>query len=182
MNPLDSVRGAITTGFVAALVLSLLIGPTAFGELSLARWLHIVTGITWIGLLYYFNLVQTPFFATAEAPVRSGMVAGGLLNRALWWFRWGAMATFLTGWLIIADRIGRVRAISALSQPPRWSTSRKPVFFARIPRLVNHVIAHSTIPMTSSTAAMRYWIQSSGSRAHGPTRKAEVTAPTIGTW
>jgi uncharacterized membrane protein len=77
------------------------------GFLFLLRWFHFLAGIVWIGLLYYFNLVQTPFFATAEAPVRTGMVAGGLLNRALWWFRWGAMVTFLTGWLIILHRIGQ---------------------------------------------------------------------------
>ena len=67
MNPLNSVRGAITAGFVLAVVLSLAIGPTAFGELGLARWLHIVSGITWIGLLYYFNLVQIPALAAAAS-------------------------------------------------------------------------------------------------------------------
>jgi uncharacterized membrane protein len=100
MNPLDSVRGAITTGFVAALVLSLLIGPTAFGELSLARWLHIVTGITWIGLLYYFNLVQIPALADAAAD-KGGPGGAGIgkyvAPRALLWFRYAALATWFTG-------------------------------------------------------------------------------------
>ena len=73
----------------------------------LLRWFHFLAGITWIGMLYYFNFVQTPFFASAEPPVRSGMLAGGLVNRALWWFRWGAMITFITGWLIIFDKMGR---------------------------------------------------------------------------
>ena len=67
MNPLNTVRGAIMTGFVAAVVLTLLISPTTFHELGLARWLHILTGITWIGLLYYFNLVQIPGLAAAAA-------------------------------------------------------------------------------------------------------------------
>ena len=71
------------------------------GFLFLLRWLHFLAGITWIGLLYYFNFVQTPFFATAEPPVRTGMLAGSLVGRALWWFRWGAMVTFITGWLYI---------------------------------------------------------------------------------
>jgi len=71
------------------------------GFLFLLRWLHLLAGITWIGLLYYFNFVQTPFFATADAPVRTGMIAGSLVGRALWWFRWGAMVTFITGWLYI---------------------------------------------------------------------------------
>jgi uncharacterized membrane protein len=71
------------------------------GWLFLLRWFHFLAGITWIGMLYYFNFVQTPFFARAEAPVRSGMITGGLLASALWWFRWGAMFTFITGWLYI---------------------------------------------------------------------------------
>jgi uncharacterized membrane protein len=77
------------------------------GWLFLLRWFHFLAGITWIGILYYFNFVQTPFFATAEAPVRIGMLAGGLVSRALWWFRWGAMFTFITGWLIIFHRMGQ---------------------------------------------------------------------------
>src|SRR5499426_3868399 len=76
---------------------------TLFGEagwLFLLRWLHFLSGITWIGLLYYFNFVQTPFFAETEAPVRTG-AQQKLLPRALWWFRWGAMITFLSGWLYL---------------------------------------------------------------------------------
>src|SRR3990170_2020232 len=76
------------------------------GWLFLLRWIHFLAGITWIGLLYYFNFVQTPFFAEAEPPVRSGAVQK-LVPRALWWFRWGAMFTFLTGWLILLDWLGR---------------------------------------------------------------------------
>jgi len=65
MNPLDSVRGAIAAGFTLAIVLTLLIAPNAFHELGLARWFHILSGITWIGLLYYFNVVQVPGLAAA---------------------------------------------------------------------------------------------------------------------
>jgi uncharacterized membrane protein len=78
------------------------------GWLFLLRWIHFLSGITWIGMLYYFNFVQTPFFATAEAPVRAGMIVGSLVGRALWWFRWGAMFTFLSGWLIILHKIGQL--------------------------------------------------------------------------
>ncbi len=78
------------------------------GWLFLLRWIHFLSGITWIGILYYFNFVQTPFFATAEAPVRTGMIVGSLVGRALWWFRWGAMFTFLSGWLIILHKIGQL--------------------------------------------------------------------------
>ncbi len=71
------------------------------GLLFLLRWLHFLAGIAWIGMLYYFNFVQTPFFAKAEPAVRTGMIAGSLVGRALWWFRWGAMITFITGWLYV---------------------------------------------------------------------------------
>ena len=76
------------------------------GWLFLLRWIHFLAGITWIGLLYYFNFVQTPFFAETEAPVRSGAIQK-LVPRALWWFRWGAMFTFISGWLIIFHRMGQ---------------------------------------------------------------------------
>ncbi len=75
------------------------------------RWIHFLAGIMWIGLLYYFNFVQTPFFAETEPPVRSGAIQK-LVPRALWWFRWSAMFTFLAGILIymqmLADMEGDV--------------------------------------------------------------------------
>ena len=76
------------------------------GFLFLLRWIHFLAGITWIGLLYYFNFVQVPFFGETEAPVRTGAIQK-LVPRALWWFRWGAMITFLSGWLIILHRMGQ---------------------------------------------------------------------------
>jgi uncharacterized membrane protein len=100
LNPLLSVRGAITTGFVAALALALAVAPTAFGELALARWLHIVAGIVWIGLLYYFNLVQIPALAAAASDAGGPGGAGiskYVAPRALAWFRWSAVATWFTG-------------------------------------------------------------------------------------
>jgi uncharacterized membrane protein len=72
----------------------------------LLRWLHFLAGITWIGMLYYFNFVQTPFFKGAEASVRSGMIRG-LVPVALWWFRWGAMLTFLSGLSMIMMKAHR---------------------------------------------------------------------------
>jgi uncharacterized membrane protein len=73
------------------------------GWLFLLRWTHFLAGITWIGLLYYFNFVQTPFFAETDPPVRGGAIQK-LVPRALWWFRWGAMITFLSGWLYVMSR------------------------------------------------------------------------------
>jgi len=66
------------------------------GGVILSRWGHYLAGVTWIGLLYYFNFVQTPSFAAFEAGPRTEAVRK-LVPRALWWFRWGAMLTVLTG-------------------------------------------------------------------------------------
>ncbi|MBI4527971.1 MAG: urate hydroxylase PuuD [Deltaproteobacteria bacterium] len=66
---------------------------------QILRWIHFLAGITWIGLLYYFNFVQTPFFGETDPAVRSGAIQK-LVPRALWWFRWGAMFTFLAGILM----------------------------------------------------------------------------------
>ena len=76
------------------------------GVMFLLRWIHFLAGITWIGLLYYFNFVQTPFVGETQ-PAERGALVSKLVPRALWWFRWGAMFTFLSGWLIILDRMGR---------------------------------------------------------------------------
>ncbi len=75
--------------------------------LFILRWIHFLAGITWIGILYYFNFIQTPFFAETEAPVRSGAVQK-LVPRALWWFRWGAMFTFLAGILLYMHKLAEV--------------------------------------------------------------------------
>jgi uncharacterized membrane protein len=69
----------------------------------LLRWLHFLSGITWIGLLYYFNFVQGPFMAEADAATKSGATQK-LVPRALWWFRWSAAVTFLSGATILGLR------------------------------------------------------------------------------
>lgn len=76
---------------------------TANGIDFLFRWGHFLAGITWIGLLYYFNFVQTEYFKEAEDGHRSGAIQK-LVPRALWWFRWGAMLTFLTGLVLLYNR------------------------------------------------------------------------------
>ncbi len=73
---------------------------TQEGLALLSRWLHILAGVTWIGLLYYFNFVQTPAFLQLGAPARMEAL-DKVAWRALWWFRWGAVFTVLTGILIL---------------------------------------------------------------------------------
>lgn len=66
----------------------------------LFRWGHLLFGITWIGLLYYFNFVQGGYFKQATPEALSDAKAK-LAPSALWWFRWGAMFTFITGVVLL---------------------------------------------------------------------------------
>tara|TARA_B110000858_G_scaffold179560_1_gene216326 strand:+ start:1162 stop:1836 length:675 start_codon:yes stop_codon:yes gene_type:complete len=70
----------------------------------LFRWIHFFAGITWIGILYYFNFVQTEFFKETDAAAKSSAISK-LVPRALWWFRYGALLTFLSG-LALAGFLG----------------------------------------------------------------------------
>ena len=73
------------------------------GWYLLLRWIHFLAGITWIGLLYYFNFVQGEWFKETDAPAKSAAIQK-LVPRALWWFRWGAMFTFLAGALTLLTK------------------------------------------------------------------------------
>ncbi len=100
MNPLKSVNGTIILGFVTAVAIMLVIGGNDLNVWSLVVWLHVFFGIIWIGLLYYFNFVQVP--AVGEALADEGGPGPAAINkyvapRALWWFRWGALLTWLSG-------------------------------------------------------------------------------------
>ena len=91
------------------------------GGAFVSRWLHVVVGITWIGLLYYFNFVQVPAFAEMEAAARNNAI-DKLASRALWWFRWAAAATVATGLLILLFQRGRPDRSAAV---PAATTSRR---------------------------------------------------------
>lgn len=67
----------------------------------LVRWLHVIAGITWIGHLYFFNFVNVPLQGVLDDAAKKA-VNPKLLPRALWWFRWGAMITFLAGLVLFA--------------------------------------------------------------------------------
>lgn len=103
MNPLKSISGTIISGVVLAVIIALAtrgMSIPGVAELSIILWLHVLSGITWIGLLYYFNFVQVP--ALGDAAGDDGGPGGAGITkyvapRALWWFRWGALATWVTG-------------------------------------------------------------------------------------
>lgn len=77
----------------------------------LARWAHLLFGITWIGILYYFNFIQGGYFKAAS-PEGLADAKAKLAPEALWWFRWAAMFTFITG-LILLDAVYRGHQINA---------------------------------------------------------------------
>ncbi|MEK9146258.1 MAG: urate hydroxylase PuuD, partial [Elusimicrobiota bacterium] len=65
----------------------------------LIRWLHVFAGIVWVGHLYFFNFVNLPFQGSIDDPTKKAVNAK-LILRALWWFRWGAMITWVAGLLL----------------------------------------------------------------------------------
>jgi uncharacterized membrane protein len=81
--------------------------PTDFHTnlLMAFRWVHFVAGITWIGLLYFFNLVNVPFMKELDGVTR-GKVLPALLSRALWWFRWASVLTVLMGLAYWGEIVG----------------------------------------------------------------------------
>ncbi len=76
----------------------------------LARWGHLLFGMTWIGLLYYFNFIQGGYFKSAT-PEGLKDAKAKLAPEALWWFRWGAMFTFLTGLVLLAG-VGKMHVMN----------------------------------------------------------------------
>ena len=106
MNPLNTIQGTLITGVVLAIVIALVVMGVQVNELSLIVWIHVLAGITWIGLLYYFNFVQVPALAAA-AKDQGGPGGAGITKyvapRALFWFRWSALATWLMGAWLLSD-------------------------------------------------------------------------------
>jgi uncharacterized membrane protein len=84
-------------------MLDTLMGANFIGVHFVLRWLHVFFGIIWIGHLYYFNFVQGAFMNETDAGAKS-QVLQKLAPRALWWFRWGAMWTFITGLVMLMIR------------------------------------------------------------------------------
>lgn len=76
----------------------------------LVRWAHLLFGITWIGMLYYFNFIQGGYFKSAS-PEALADAKAKLAPSALWWFRWGAMFTFVTG-VYLLYYVGKINAFN----------------------------------------------------------------------
>jgi len=104
-NPLDSIKGTIIAGVVSMFVIIAILDAGEPGLMSdgtniylgFMRWFHAIAGITWIGLLYYFNFVQVPALKDAAADGSAGGITKHVAPLALMWFRWAALATWLAG-------------------------------------------------------------------------------------
>ncbi len=106
MNPLKSAWGTIISGLVLAVVIAFFTDLTGPDSARIIIWIHVTVGITWIGLLYYFNFVQVQ--ALAEAAADEGGPGGGGITkyvapRALLWFRWAALATWVSGAIYLLE-------------------------------------------------------------------------------
>jgi uncharacterized membrane protein len=121
MNPLKSITGTIIAGFVLAIIAIFALGQAGkFNPWEFWVWMHVLVGITWIGLLYYFNFVQVPAVGTALADSDGPGPAGinkYVAPKALLWFRWAAVATWVTGAMALeamhtADGSGVVAAFT----------------------------------------------------------------------
>ncbi len=104
---LGNLRNVVIASFVLSfLLVGLYCSVQGFDgltfELFTLRWLHVVFGVMWIGLLWYFNFVQIPTMPKVPAELKAG-VTGYIAPEALFWFRWGAMGTLLFG-IILALR------------------------------------------------------------------------------
>ncbi|MCR9212499.1 MAG: urate hydroxylase PuuD [Proteobacteria bacterium] len=104
---LSNLRNTVIAGIVLTIVMAVIVisvsgDGMAFGHAYgafIMRWLHVLSGVMWIGLLYYFNFVQIPNMPNIpdeQKPAIGKVIAPA----ALWWFRWAAMATIVTGLLL----------------------------------------------------------------------------------
>ena len=103
---LTNLRNTVIAGFVLAFVVFLIyLTQTEFNNYVfwpfLIRWFHILSGIMWIGMLWYFNFVQTPTMPKIPDELKGG-VSRFIAPQALFWFRWGAMATLVFGVILAA--------------------------------------------------------------------------------
>ena len=115
MNPLMTIKGTLAVGLVLALAVAFGLGGGING-MNLVIWLHVLAGVVWIGLLYYFNFVQVPGVGKALAEAESGGPGPAAINKyvaptALLWFRMAAAVTWLTGLSGLAQLGGGMQGI-----------------------------------------------------------------------
>jgi len=117
----QSLGKTITAGFVILIVIILATGGAGAkaGDHAwwafVIRWLHVMSGVMWIGLLWYFNFVQTP--SMPKIPDEQKPAIGKVIApTALFWFRWSALATVVTG-LILTGMMGSIGSLMTFARP-----------------------------------------------------------------
>ena len=121
MNPLNTLTGTLVGGLVLSLIIMAIAAGTgsSMGGINAVNafliWLHVFAGITWIGLLYYFNFVQVQALSDAasddEGP-SGAAITRYVAPRALWWFRWAALVTWLAGFTFLLHREDTINVFS----------------------------------------------------------------------
>ncbi len=106
MNPLKSITGTIVSGVVISAIVMIIFADGFTNTIEWIVWFHVLAGVAWIGLLYYFNFVQVPGVAQALAEANDGGPGPAAINKylappALLWFRWAALATWVSGAAIL---------------------------------------------------------------------------------
>jgi uncharacterized membrane protein len=119
---LTNLRNAVMAGFILAAVIVLLyltlwdgVLDTIFWQFA-TRWAHVLTGIMWIGLLWYFNFVQIPTMPSIPDEMKPA-IGKHIAPKALFWFRWAALFTVVTGLLLawLNGYIGHALSLGATS-------------------------------------------------------------------
>lgn len=98
---LENLNYTVVAGVVLAVLVIVLVGPIGEPVGAVFRWLHLFFGVLWIGLLYYFNFVQIPTMPSIPAELKPA-VSKHIAPAALFWFRWAAALTVLTGLTVAA--------------------------------------------------------------------------------
>ncbi len=117
---LQKLGSTVIAGVVLLVIIIVVVGASGVGYPSFQgewlafffRWLHVLSGVMWIGILWFFNFVQMPTMPKIPAE-QKGAISGYIAPAALFWFRWGAMATMVTG-LILAELNGYLLAAITL--------------------------------------------------------------------
>jgi uncharacterized membrane protein len=112
-----NLNAVLAAGVVLLLIVIFAVQGGMVDWAYLIRWAHVICGIMWIGHLYYFNFTQIPTMPTIPAELKPA-VSKYIAPKALWWFRWGAAATVLTGF-IVAVQAGYAHQAFTLQSPFR---------------------------------------------------------------
>ena len=153
----SSLNRTIVAGIVIVLVMIGVAGTfQSFGQMAywqfFMRWLHILSGVMWIGLLWYFNFVQTP--SMPKIPDEQKPAIGKVIApTALFWFRWGAMSTLITGALLAKSDFLNLGAVALFGTVTLACYARiVPLLFAAGERLQAYIALAQVLVLAAAAA------------------------------